>query len=112
MRIGEYLTMNGLTQRQMAEALDVHTLTVNRWANSRALPGRKDMVRIFVWTHGAVTPNDFYDLPDLDALQARSHPAAPSYNAPLRDGSAGPGGESPASHSPPGPLLLAMGAAA
>lgn len=35
------------------------------WENGKRYPGADYKVKIFEWSLGHVTPNDFYDLPDL-----------------------------------------------
>lgn len=115
MQLSTFLDVNGITQTQFAAEFGVSLNTASRWARRLMVPAPKKMLQIYLWTHGAVTPNDFYDLPDLtqgglDALQARSHPADPSSLPALQDGAAGPGGDAPT--SPPTPLLSAIGVAA
>ncbi len=36
------------------------------WEGGRRIPSREFMAAIYRFTRGAVTPNDFYDLPDLE----------------------------------------------
>jgi transcriptional regulator with XRE-family HTH domain len=39
------------------------------WESGRRIPDRSTMPKVFAFTRGAVTPNDFYDLPDLAHAQ-------------------------------------------
>lgn len=56
------------------------------WETGRRIPDRSYMPKLYRYTRGAITPNDFYDLPDLATgnlpLEAPEAPAA----APLLDG--------------------------
>lgn len=36
-----------------------------RWENGVNIPNRREMVALYLLSGGRVTPNDFYDLPEL-----------------------------------------------
>ncbi len=63
MTLREWIAEQGLTQREAAERLDVHEITLNRWLNDKALPRRSQMARVQHMTGGAVGPADFYASP-------------------------------------------------
>lgn len=43
----------------------VHPETFRTWVSGTAIPRPDEMCRIFEWSLGHVTPNDFYPLPKL-----------------------------------------------
>ncbi|HEY0149873.1 MAG TPA: helix-turn-helix transcriptional regulator [Allosphingosinicella sp.] len=53
------------------------------WETGRRIPDRSYMAKLYRYTGGAVTPNDFYELPDLGTLSLDLREPAPS--APLLD---------------------------
>lgn len=70
--LGEYIERRGLSVAAAGRELDKPTETVRRWCLPSAHPDARiprpaEMRRIYVWSHGAVDPNSFYDLPVLPA---------------------------------------------
>lgn len=68
MRLAEWRKAEGLSQEELAEMLGVTQPTISaveRWPVN-SIPGRELMIAIYRVTNGIVTPNDFYNLPDLD----------------------------------------------
>lgn len=67
MRLADWRKQNGYTQQQLADELD----TAQSWialierANDAKVPSADLMKRIYLLSRGAVTPNDFYDLPAI-----------------------------------------------
>ena len=45
-RLREVRTENELTQVELAELLEVHSVTISRWENSSLLPGMKMIIKI------------------------------------------------------------------
>lgn len=72
MRLVAWRKQQGWTQTQLAEALGVSQPYVSAMerAVDPAIPNTSVMKLVFEVTNGAVQPNDFYSLPDLDAQQA------------------------------------------
>ena len=70
MRLAAWRQSKRRTQASVALALGVAVSTVASWEQGKKIPGAAFMVLIYRMTEGAVSPNDFYDLPDLH------HPAA------------------------------------
>lgn len=66
MKLANWRKHKGLTQEQVALALGVAPPTVSSWEIGGKRPGAVSMRRIFDLTEGAVTANDFYDLPKQD----------------------------------------------
>jgi hypothetical protein len=60
MHLKEYLRPGDASR--IADKLGVSFVTVYRWSNGDAVPGRRLMRRLSEITNGAVTANDFYDL--------------------------------------------------
>lgn len=83
MRIAEWRKEQGQTQQQLADQLQ----TAQSWialierAHDPKVPAPDLMRRIYALTRGAVTPNDFYDLPAIDQLELPD--MAPAGSAPL-----------------------------
>lgn len=69
-RLVEWRKEKGWTQDELADALDCSqpfVSLIERRSNPQ-IPGRDQMIRIHRLTKGAVSPNDFYDLPPLGQL--------------------------------------------
>lgn len=60
MTLREWIAEQGLTQREAAERLRVHEITLNRWINGRAIPRREQMAAIRAETAEAVQPASFF----------------------------------------------------
>lgn len=61
----------GTTIPQVAEGVQEGVETVRKWVKERSVPRKDAMVRLFDFTGGEVTPNDFFDLD-----KPRRHPEA------------------------------------
>ena len=64
MKLIEWRTAQGLTQAEVAKLIAVAAPTISSWECGGKKPGAKSVQRIFDISNGAVTPNDFYDLPE------------------------------------------------
>lgn len=71
-----------MTQDAAAAAVGTVRQVWRDWEIGRRIPGRDFMVEIYKLTRGAVTPDDFYDLPPIGQLELPMAPPAP---APLLD---------------------------
>jgi len=65
MRLQTYLEVEKISIAGFARACGVGRRTMHRIVLGVCLPRRALMMRIYELTHGAVTPNDFYELPEL-----------------------------------------------
>jgi transcriptional regulator with XRE-family HTH domain len=87
-RLSKWRIDKGLTQRQLADELGCTQTAISLIERGTdqpdsIIPRRDLMLKIFRFTKGEVTPNDFYDLPALDQLDLPiGEPAA----APLFEG--------------------------
>jgi transcriptional regulator with XRE-family HTH domain len=88
MRLAEWRKQEGYDQQQLADALGITQPTVSYLERSpdRAIgkpqvPKPDLMRRIWTLTRGAVTPNDFYDLPPIGQMELPD--LAPEDGAPL-----------------------------
>lgn len=71
-KFDRWLTAAGYTDADARVALGVSgRSTIRRYRSGEQLPTRAVMQRIYRWTNGAVTPNDFYDLPGSTVPAAR-----------------------------------------
>lgn len=85
MRLAEWRKWKGLSQEQLAAELGVTQPTISlleRWPDN-SVPGAELMLRIYRLTHGAVAPNDFYNLPELEQLTLSLEDAPRASPAPL-----------------------------
>lgn len=65
MRFSDYIAINNIAVSDAANALGVTHQAVYAWMNGRRLPSSGMMAKIFNWSNQQVTPNDFYDLPQV-----------------------------------------------
>jgi DNA-binding transcriptional regulator YdaS (Cro superfamily) len=61
--LANFLTSSDLTERDFASKLGVTQQAVNTWVRGSRTPRIGQMQKIFEATNGAVTPNDFLQLP-------------------------------------------------
>lgn len=81
MKLRQHIDQLGLTLDAYGQRVGCNVETIRRYClpfdhPKFQVPRRPQMRRIYVESNGVVTPNDFYDLPDLSSL-----PANPSTNA-------------------------------
>jgi anhydro-N-acetylmuramic acid kinase len=62
MKLRTYRAMANLTQKKLAERLEVSELSVIKYEGGITMPSREAMLTIYKITGGLVTPNDFFDL--------------------------------------------------
>jgi len=62
MTLNEFLTPPAakMTKAELAQALNVSVITVNRWIAGTRFPEREMVLRIEEATHGCVKPADWY----------------------------------------------------
>jgi hypothetical protein len=65
MRFSEWISREKLSFRAAAERIGVANGTAARRYTIGGIPSRETMARIYLATCGEVTPNDFYELPEL-----------------------------------------------
>ena len=71
MLLREWRIKHELSQATVAAAVGAANATVvSRWELKRHIPRPAEMAALFLVTGGAVTPNDFYDLPSLESAAA------------------------------------------
>lgn len=64
MKLDSFLALNAVKQNEFAEKIGENSVCVNRYCLGTRIPRPEVMRKIYVATNGAVTPNDFYGLPD------------------------------------------------
>ncbi len=64
MKLAAYLKGRKITQEAFAELLGVSQGDVSRYAAGTRMPRPGIMAKITAATHGEVTPNDFFDIPE------------------------------------------------
>jgi len=65
MKLADWRRRKNLTQQQLADELGCIVTTIARYETGLRRPDGPAMIRIYKLTEGAVQPNDFYQLPDL-----------------------------------------------
>jgi hypothetical protein len=66
MTLAQWLGDHELSFAEFGRRLGVTTSEARRFALGERIPRRPTMQRVFLVTGGAVTPNDFYDLPSRE----------------------------------------------
>lgn len=64
MKLSAWLKLKDLTAQQFGERIDRAPSTITRLLRGESVPDKATMLRIVAETEGAVTPNDFFDLPE------------------------------------------------
>ncbi len=79
MKLGIWLDKEKIAPSEFARRINRTAETVRRYVGGDRIPDRDTMPLVVEQTAGAVLPNDFYDLRDIDhACFATSSDAAPS----------------------------------
>lgn len=79
MKIRSYLKSNKITQAEFAALVGTSAQAISCFCLGQRIPRPDVMRKIFDATNGAVTPNDFFDLPvnaASDVVSAAAEPAA------------------------------------
>lgn len=63
MKLADYLKENKILKHAFAEQIGCAPSTISRLLSGKHVPDRETMTKIIEVTGGAVTPNDFFDLP-------------------------------------------------
>lgn len=69
MKLQSYLASHGYPATEFGRRLGVSKASVSRYASGERIPSPSVMRRIVAETEGAVTANDFYDLPAVATTQ-------------------------------------------
>ncbi len=64
MQLKEYLSRNKIGVSEMAEQTGFSQSACSMWAANQRIPSRENMQKIFAYTGGEVTPNDFFNIND------------------------------------------------
>lgn len=62
MTLQEYLEKNKIGICEMAKQTGFTQPCCSMWAAGQRIPSRENMQKIFAYTNGEVTPNDFYSI--------------------------------------------------
>ncbi len=77
MKLRTYRAMANLTQQALAERLGISELSVIKYEGGTTIPSKEALLRIYQFTGGLVSPNDFFDLdaiPKDGVVQAPNSP--------------------------------------
>ncbi|KAA5603721.1 helix-turn-helix transcriptional regulator [Roseospira marina] len=72
MKLRDWRTQHGLTANETAARCGHTWRAVLSWEAGRRMPNPSAMRAIFIATNGAVTPNDFHDLPPQNGVPPQS----------------------------------------
>jgi DNA-binding transcriptional regulator YdaS (Cro superfamily) len=65
MKLSKYLSQAAVSEAEFAKSIGVASASVNRYCQGERVPEPTIMRKIYKATHGAVTANDFFNLPAL-----------------------------------------------
>ncbi len=71
MKLESWRIKEGLSIQDLAERIGESYETTRRYITGCRRPQAAQMTKIYVVTGGAVTPNDFHELPDLKPARRR-----------------------------------------
>lgn len=60
MKLSDYIEWKKLTHTEVAEANGVSVSTITRAADGTTIPSRELMDKLYAYTEGMVTPNDYF----------------------------------------------------
>lgn len=60
MTFNDFLKQERWTVARIARELEVNPATVTKWKYENVIPRRGEVLKIYAFTDGKVTPNDFY----------------------------------------------------
>tara|TARA_A100001037_G_C15044609_1_gene587147 strand:+ start:50 stop:244 length:195 start_codon:yes stop_codon:yes gene_type:complete len=61
MKLIQYLVQNEISQKKLAELLQVSQPTIHKWLNDKAIPSGRRIVEIERLTDGKVSAKDFFN---------------------------------------------------
>jgi hypothetical protein len=62
MTFNEFLKKERWTVSKISKELELNNATVSKWKYEGVIPRKPDMIKIYRFTEGKVTPNDFYGI--------------------------------------------------
>lgn len=62
MTFNEYLIQEKISVARFCKALKLSQATVANWKYNDVIPSREAVLKIYEFTNGKVTPNDFYGI--------------------------------------------------
>ncbi len=71
MKLNQWISENNLKDSHFAELAGLHRVQVHRILKRGKRPSDDEMQAIYATTKGAVTANDFYDLPEQTNTPAK-----------------------------------------
>lgn len=70
MKIHEHLAVEKMSAARWGRLMGLSRQQACRAARGEAIPRKEVIISTYVWSRGAVRPDDWYDLPDLSELAA------------------------------------------
>jgi hypothetical protein len=76
MKIHEHLAVEKISAAAWGRIVGLSRMQALRAVKGEVVPRKGVVVKTYVWSRGRVTPDDWYDLPDLASLLADPAPGA------------------------------------
>lgn len=67
MKLLDYVADMDISMREAARRVGIPLSTMTAYARGERIPRQQHMLRLWMWSAGAVGPDDFYDLPVVRA---------------------------------------------
>ena len=59
MKLKDYLTLSNITSREFSKKINVNEISISRYLNESRFPNKKILKKIYDFTNGMVTSDDF-----------------------------------------------------
>jgi transcriptional regulator with XRE-family HTH domain len=69
MRLQTYRELRGIDRNAAGDAIGVTPHAIGSWERGDKRPDEDNMMAIYIWSDGAVTPDDFYPLRQWDGFR-------------------------------------------
>lgn len=70
MKLQKFLIQHHIGVSDMSRQLNIPQSTCSMWVNEQRIPSLDNMQKIFAYTNGMVTPNDFYNIADNEQIRS------------------------------------------
>ena len=78
MKLKEYLKLNKISNKEFSKLIGITPVSLSRYISGERIPEKEIVLKIFEFTHGSVSPDDFY-FQKKKLLCRVSHPFHPRY---------------------------------
>ena len=60
MKLKEYLKLNKISNKEFSKLIGITPVSLSRYISGERIPEKEIVLKIFEFTHGSVSPDDFY----------------------------------------------------